>query len=65
MLSVQSQLVGIFSPVNHKGLLQGYFVQNISDVAVTIKIDQGHQNWNEDSTFTGDYPMAQFEKSRA
>ena len=39
-------------------------VQNIFDVAVTIKFDQGHQNWHENSTFTGDYPMAQFERSR-
>ena len=37
-------------------------IQNISDVAVTIKFDQGHQNWHENSTFTGDYPMAQFER---
>ena len=39
-------------------------VQNISDVAVIIKFDQGHQNWHENSSFTGDYPMAQFEISR-
>ena len=39
-------------------------VQNISDAAVTIKFDQGHQNWHENSTFTGDYPMARFERSR-
>ena len=39
-------------------------VQNISHVAVTIKFDQGHQNWQENSTFTGDYPTAQFERSR-
>ena len=38
--------------------------QNISDVAVTIKFDQGHQNWHGNNTFTGDYPMAQFERSR-
>ena len=38
-------------------------VQNISHVAVTIRFDQGHQNWQENSTFTGDYPMAQFERS--
>ena len=34
-------------------------VQNISDAAVTIKFDQGHQNWHENSTFTGDYPKAE------
>ena len=39
-------------------------VQNISDVAVTIKFDHGHQNCHENSTFTGDYPMARFERSR-
>ena len=39
-------------------------VQNISDVAVTIKFDPGHPNWHENSTFTGDCPMAQFERSR-
>ena len=39
-------------------------VQNISDVAVIIKFDQGHQNWHENCTFTGDYPMAQFERAR-
>ena len=38
-------------------------VQNISDVAVTIQFDCGHQNWNENGKFTGDYPMAQFERS--
>ena len=38
-------------------------VQNISDVAVTVKFDQGHQNWHENSTFTGAYLMAQFERS--
>ena len=31
---------------------------------MTIKFDQGHQNWHENSTFTGDYTMAQFERSR-
>ena len=41
-----------------------FSVQNISDVAVTIKFDRGHQNWHENNTFTGDYPMAQFERSR-
>ena len=39
-------------------------VRNISDAAVTIKFDQGHQNWHENSTFIGDYPTAQFERSR-
>ena len=39
-------------------------VPNISDVAVTIKFDQGHQNWHGKSTFTRDYPKAQFERSR-
>ena len=39
-------------------------VQNISDVAVIIKFDQGHQNWHENNTFAEDYPMAQFERSR-
>ena len=39
-------------------------VQNISDAAVTIKFDQGHQKWHENSTFTGDYSMAQFQRSR-
>ena len=39
-------------------------VQNISDVAVIIKFGQSHQNWHENSTFAGDYPMAQFERSR-
>ena len=39
-------------------------VKNISDVAVTIQFDYGHQNWNENGKFTGDYPMAQFERSR-
>ena len=36
-------------------------VQNISDVAVTINFDQGHQNWHKNITFTGVYPTAQFE----
>ena len=39
-------------------------VQNIFYVAVTIKIYYGHQNCNENGKFTGDYPMAQFERSR-
>ena len=39
-------------------------VQNISDVAVTINFDQGHQNWHKNITFTGVYPTAQFERSR-
>ena len=41
-----------------------FSVQSISDVAVTIKCDQGHQNWHENSTLTGEYSMAQFERSR-
>ena len=39
-------------------------VQNISDVAVTINFDEGHQNCNENVTFTGDYLMAWCERSR-
>ena len=40
-----------------------FSVQNISDVVETIQFEKGHQNWHEISTFTGDYPMAQFERS--
>ena len=36
-----------------------FSVQNISDVVETIQFEKGHQNWHENSTFTGDYPMAQ------
>ena len=39
-------------------------VQNISDVAVNIHFDQGNQYWHKNITFTGDYPTAQFERSR-
>ena len=39
-------------------------VQNIFDIEVTIKCYQGHQHCNEKGKFTGDYPMAQFERSR-
>ena len=38
-------------------------VQNISDVAVTMKFDLDHKNCKENGKFTGDYPMAQFERS--
>ena len=41
-----------------------FSVQNISDVVETIQFEKGHQNWHEISTFTGDYPMAQFERFR-
>ena len=41
-----------------------FSVQNISDVAVTKIFYHGHQNWHENTIFTGDYSMAQFGRSR-
>ena len=38
-------------------------VQNISEVAVTMKFDQGHQNSHANATFKG-YPEAKLGRSR-
>ena len=40
-------------------------VQNISEVAVTMTFDQGHQNSYVNVTFKGGYPEAKLERSRS
>ena len=39
-----------------------FSVQNISDVAVTIKFDYGHQNCSENGKFTGDLAQKLFKR---
>ena len=38
-------------------------IQNISEVAVTMKSDHGHRNWHVNVTSKG-YPEANLERSR-
>ena len=37
-------------------------VKNISEVAVAMKFDQDHQNWQVNVKFKGGYPEAKLEK---